>query len=116
MVTMKLVDSYRNVTSSISSTVSSSMADQWVTVANVGADKGSNPRAKTLPLVAEMAAGADSIDDMDLLRRGGMRLGSVRRISIHAVAGCCCRLDRLAALPCLITVSTKQPATPRSAG
>lgn len=71
MVTMKLVDSYRNVTSSISSTVSSSMADQWVTVANVGADKGANLGAKILSLVAGLAVGADSINDMDLLRRGG---------------------------------------------
>ena len=33
---------------------------------------GANPDAKLLSLVAGMAAGADSIDDLDLLRHGGM--------------------------------------------
>jgi len=49
------------------------LADQRVTVANTGADKGANPGAKIMSLVAGMAAGADSLDDMDLLRHGGMR-------------------------------------------
>ena len=41
-------------------------------MANTGADKGANPGAKIMSLVAGMAAGADSIDDMDLLRHGAM--------------------------------------------
>lgn len=49
------------------------LADEWITVANTGADKGANPGAKIMSLVAGMAAGADSIDDMDLLRHGGMK-------------------------------------------
>lgn len=49
------------------------LADQWITVANTGADKGANPGAKITSLVAGMAAGADSVDDMDLLRHGGMK-------------------------------------------
>lgn len=36
-------------------------------------DKGAYPGAKTASLVAGMVAGADSIDDMDLLRHGGMK-------------------------------------------
>lgn len=35
-------------------------------------DKGANPGAKIASLVGGMAAGGDSIDDMDLLRHGGM--------------------------------------------
>ncbi len=42
-----------------------------VTVARVGED-GANPHLKVPALVAGMVAGADSIDDMDLLRHGGM--------------------------------------------
>lgn len=49
------------------------LADQRITVANTGADKGANPGAKIMSLVAGMAVGADSIDDMDLLRHGGMQ-------------------------------------------
>ena len=49
------------------------LADEWITVANTGADKGANPGTKITSLVAGMAAGADSIDDMDLLRHGGMK-------------------------------------------
>lgn len=48
------------------------LADEWITVFNTGADKGANPGAKIMSLVAGMAAGADSIDDMDILRHGGM--------------------------------------------
>lgn len=49
------------------------LADQHITVANTGADKGANPGAKVMSLVAGMAVGADSIDDMDVLRHGGMQ-------------------------------------------
>lgn len=49
------------------------LADHWITVANTGADKGANPGAKIMSLVAGMAAGADTLDDMDLLRHGGMK-------------------------------------------
>lgn len=49
------------------------LADQWITVANTGADKGANPGVKIMSLIAGMVAGADSIDDMDLLRHGGMQ-------------------------------------------
>jgi hypothetical protein len=35
-------------------------------------DKGANAGAKVTALVAGMAAGADSIEDMNLLRHGGM--------------------------------------------
>ena len=49
------------------------LADQRITIATTGADKGANPGAKLMSLVAGMAAGADSIDDMNLLRHGGMQ-------------------------------------------
>ena len=39
---------------------------------SVPADKGANAGAKVMALVAGMLAGADSIDDMNLLRHGGM--------------------------------------------
>lgn len=42
-----------------------------VTVAGVG-EAGANPHLKVPALVAGMVGGADSIDDMDLLRHGGM--------------------------------------------
>src|SRR3954470_14613277 len=42
---------------------------------NVPTDKGANPGLKLSSLVAGMVAGADSIEDMGLLRHGGM--GSV---------------------------------------
>lgn len=48
------------------------LAEQHITVAKTGGDKGANPGAKVMSLVAGMAAGADSIEDMDLLRHGGM--------------------------------------------
>src|SRR5690625_1097809 len=48
------------------------LAQQMVTVANTGAEKGANAGAKISSLVAGMAAGADSIDGMDLLRHGGI--------------------------------------------
>ena len=40
---------------------------------SVPTDKGANAGAKIASLVAGMVAGADSIDDMALLRHGGMR-------------------------------------------
>ncbi|WP_026536453.1 IS1380 family transposase [Arthrobacter sp. H14] len=46
-----------------------SLADQWVTVPT---DKGANAGLKIASLVGGMVAGADSIDDMALLRHGGM--------------------------------------------
>src|SRR5690625_6206350 len=55
------------------------LAQQMVTVANTGADKGATAGAKISSLVAGMAAGADSIDGMDLLRHGG-RAASVDRV------------------------------------
>ena len=39
---------------------------------SVPTDKGANAGLKVSSLVAGMVAGADSIDDMDLLRHGGM--------------------------------------------
>ena len=38
----------------------------------IAAEGGANATAKVLALVAEMVAGADCIDDMGLLRHGGM--------------------------------------------
>ena len=46
-----------------------SLADQWLTVPT---DEGANARLKVASLVAGMVAGADSIDDMAVLRHGGM--------------------------------------------
>ena len=48
------------------------LADDRLTVSTTGADKGANPAAKLATLIGGMAAGADSIDDMNLLRHGGM--------------------------------------------
>jgi len=45
------------------------LADQWLSVPT---DKGANAGLKVSSLVAGMVAGADSIDDMALLRHGGM--------------------------------------------
>src|SRR4051794_14502712 len=45
------------------------LADERLTVPT---DKGANPGLKISSLVAGMVAGADSIDDMALLRHGGM--------------------------------------------
>jgi hypothetical protein len=45
------------------------LADQWLSVPT---DKGANAGLKVASLVAGMVAGADSIDDMALLRHGGM--------------------------------------------
>lgn len=46
------------------------LADEHLTVPT---DKGANAGLKVASLVAGMVAGADSIDDMALLRHGGMR-------------------------------------------
>ncbi|QIN28154.1 IS1380 family transposase [Brevibacterium luteolum] len=48
------------------------LADDKLTVSTTGADKGANPAAKLATLIGGMAAGADSIDDMNLVRHGGM--------------------------------------------
>lgn len=45
------------------------LADDWLSVPT---DKGANAGLKVASLVAGMVAGADSIDDMALLRHGGM--------------------------------------------
>lgn len=45
------------------------LADTWLSVPT---DKGANAGLKVASLVAGMVAGADSIDDMTLLRHGGM--------------------------------------------
>lgn len=45
------------------------LADQWLSVPT---DKGANAGTKVQSLFAGMVAGADSIDDMALLRHGGM--------------------------------------------
>jgi hypothetical protein len=45
------------------------LADEHLSVAS---DKGANPGLKVVSLVAGMVAGADSIDDLALLRHGGM--------------------------------------------
>jgi hypothetical protein len=54
------------------------LADEHLSVPT---DKGANPGLKVSSLVAGMVAGADSIDDMELLRHGGMR-----RVFGHAYA------------------------------
>ena len=46
------------------------LAQKWLTVPT---DKGANAGLKVTSLVGGMVAGADSIDDMGLLRHGGMR-------------------------------------------
>src|SRR5690625_3840436 len=46
------------------------LADKHLTVPT---DKGANPGAKIASLVAGMIAGADSINDMRILKHGGMR-------------------------------------------
>ena len=46
------------------------LADRFLTVPT---DKGSNAGLKVTSLVSGMVAGADSIDDMAILRHGGMR-------------------------------------------
>ncbi|WP_426625362.1 IS1380 family transposase [Leifsonia sp. McL0607] len=45
------------------------LAQSWLSVPT---DKGANAGAKVMALVAGMLAGADSIEDMNLLRHGGM--------------------------------------------
>ena len=48
------------------------LADLAGSVLSVPTDKGANAGVKVASLVAGMVAGADSIDDMALLRHGGM--------------------------------------------
>lgn len=47
-----------------------SLADKWV---RIPTDKGANPGRKVVSIIAGMLAGADSIDDLRVLRHGGMR-------------------------------------------
>lgn len=47
-----------------------SLADEWLSVPT---DKGANAGLKVAALVAGMVAGADSIDDIAVLRHGGMK-------------------------------------------
>jgi hypothetical protein len=49
------------------------LAELLVGRLTIAAKAGANATAKVLALVAGMVCGADSIDDMDLLRHGGMR-------------------------------------------
>lgn len=51
----------------------SDLAENRLVVSTTGADKGANPAAKLSTLIAGMAAGADSIEDMNILRHGGMK-------------------------------------------
>src|SRR5450830_705834 len=46
------------------------LSDRWLSVPT---DKGANAGLKVASLVGGMVAGADSIDDMAVLRHGGMR-------------------------------------------
>ena len=46
------------------------LADEWI---KIPTDKGANAGLKVAALVAGMVAGADSIDDMAVLRHGGMK-------------------------------------------
>src|SRR5258705_13999286 len=50
------------------------LVDDRVRITDAANSGGANPAAKVLSLVAGMTAGADSIDDMDRLRHGGMGL------------------------------------------
>lgn len=47
------------------------LAEQWLCVPT---DKGANAGLKVASLVGGMVAGADSIDDLAVLRHGGMRI------------------------------------------
>ncbi|WP_181275179.1 IS1380 family transposase [Brevibacterium oceani] len=49
------------------------LTEDRLTVTTTGADKGANPAPKLATLVAGMAAGADLIDDMNILRHAGMK-------------------------------------------
>ena len=50
------------------------LVDQRVRITGAANSAGANPAAKVVSLVAGMTTGADSIDDMDQLRHGGMAL------------------------------------------
>jgi len=47
--------------------------DAVATRVRLPTDKGSNPAGKLATIIAGMLAGADSIDDLDIVRHGGMR-------------------------------------------
>jgi hypothetical protein len=79
-------------------------------------DKGSNPAGKVATIVAGMLAGADSIDDLNIARHGGMRslftsvyapstLGSFLRTFTHGHA----RQLQAAALDTLIGLAGRVP-------
>ena len=61
---------------------------------SVPTDKGANAGGKVMALVAGMLAGADSLDDMNLLRHGGMgRLFERTRQQTEIVGSkLCCKL------------------------
>ncbi|GLY82285.1 hypothetical protein Airi02_002170 [Actinoallomurus iriomotensis] len=48
------------------------LTEDALRITGVGNSAGANPSAKVMSLVAAMCAGADSIDDADLLRHGAM--------------------------------------------
>jgi hypothetical protein len=52
----------------------SELVDERVRITDAANSGGANPAAKVLSLIAGMTAGADSIDDVDRLRHGGMGL------------------------------------------
>ena len=90
---------------------------------SVPTDKGANAGAKVMSLVAGMLAGADSIDDMNLLRHGGMSglfdsiyapstLGSFLR---HFTFGHVRQLDAVAARV-LHRLARRAPIIPAPAG
>ena len=62
------------------------LADQFLTVPT---DKGANAGLKVTSVVAGMVAGADSIDDMAILRHGGMRRSSTP-VMHHRLSGRSC--------------------------
>ena len=93
------------------------LVDQFLTVPT---DKGANAGLKVISVVAGMIAGADSIDDMAILRHGGMRrvfdacyapstLGSfLRTFSFGHVR----QLDAVAS-PTVIGLAQQTPLLPR---
>ena len=78
------------------------LAEDRLTVTTTGADKGANPAPKLATLVAGMAAGADSIDDMNILRHGGM----------HTPLRSCLRALDPGVVPALVRLRPR-PATRR---
>jgi hypothetical protein len=76
------------------------LADQWLSVPT---DKGANADKKVSSLVGGMVAGADSIDDMALLRHGGMS---------RIFDSCLCPVD-VGVVPALVHLRTRPPARRR---